>query len=170
MGRKLQGDNEKLLTEKYNCVIICHNNGGNMSIYTKLLAAQKEVGALKKGATNPFYNSKYIEINGVLEALLPVLQNHGLLLLQPLTNIEGSPAISTQIIDAETGDKIEHITPITELNDAQKMGASVTYWRRYAVISAFSLGAEDDDGNSLVKAPKKSGAKKTPVKAVRQSF
>lgn len=142
-----------------------------MSIYKKLLEVQKEVGALKKSATNPFYNSKYIEINGVLEALMPVLHSHNLLLLQPLTNIEGKPAISTQIIDVDTGETVENTTFITELSDAQKMGASVTYWRRYSLISAFSFGAEDDDGNSLTKSPKKpvKAKAKAPVKAVRSN-
>lgn len=145
-----------------------------MSIYKKLLDVQKEVGTLKKGATNPFYNSKYIDINSVLETLTPILHKHNLLLLQPLASVEGKPAIRTILMDTDSGDSIDNTAVITEINDAQKMGGSVTYWRRYGVIAMFGLGAEDDDGNSLVKSAPKTATPKPKTtsaapKAVRSN-
>lgn len=124
----------------------------------KLLSVQKEVSPIVKDSDNPFYKSKYFDINKLIEVVKPVLSKHGIVLLQPLSHLatEGKmvPAITTTLIDAETGEKITSTTPITELQDAQKMGGSVTYWRRYSLQSILGLQAEDDDGNSLVKAPK----------------
>ena len=67
--------------------------------------------------------------------------------MQPLTNIDGKAAIQTILVDSETGEKIENITPLTENPDPQKMGSAITYFRRYSLQSLLGLQAEDDDGN-----------------------
>jgi hypothetical protein len=53
-----------------------------MSIYKKLLEVQKEVGAISKDSKNPFFKSKYFDINQLIEHVQPVLNNKGLLLTQ----------------------------------------------------------------------------------------
>ena len=78
-------------------------------MYKKLLAVQKEIGAIHKDSKNPFYKSKYFDINSLLEAVKPVLNKYGLVLLQPLTHIEGKPAIKTMLIDSDTGEIIESL-------------------------------------------------------------
>ena len=124
----------------------------------KLLAIQGEVAPVVKDSDNPFYKSKYFDINKLIEVVKPVLTKYGVVLMQPLSHImigdKAIPAITTTLLDADSGEKITSTTPITEVNDAQKMGASVTYWRRYSLQSILSLQGEDDDGNSLVKKPK----------------
>jgi len=116
-------------------------------MFKKLLDIQKEIGAISKDSTNPFFKSKYFDINALLEVVKPVLSKYGIVLLQPLTHINGKPAIKTMLIEAETGVIIEDITPITENSDPQKMGSAVTYFRRYSLQSLLSLQAEDDDAN-----------------------
>jgi hypothetical protein len=120
-----------------------------MSIYTKLLEVQKEIGAIKKDSTNPFFKSKYFDINSLLEQVKPVLNKHGLVVLQGLTNIEGKLALSTKIagVDKETSCELETICPLPEVADAQKAGSAITYFRRYALQSLLALEAEDDDAN-----------------------
>jgi len=113
----------------------------------KLLEVQKKIGAIGKDSTNPFFKSKYFDINKLLDVVKPVLSEQGLVLLQPLTNIDGVPAIRTILIDVDTGDKIEDITPLTQNPDPQKMGSAITYFRRYSLQSLLGLQAEDDDGN-----------------------
>ena len=137
----------------------------------KLLEVQKEIGTLSKGAVNPFFKSKYIDINGVLEVLTPALQARGILLSQPLSSVEGKPAIKTLLIDTESGESIESTAVITEVNDAQKMGGSITYFRRYALISLMGFGAVDDDANDASgKVKKAAPAAKKKVKARVDSF
>jgi len=145
------------------------------NLYKKLLAIQQEIGAIKKDTENPFFKSMYFDINGLLEAVKPLLNKHGLIVLQPLTNIAGSPAIETSVIEAESGEYIKTIQPlpvienestkewvdkngikniqVTKGDDPQKMGSAITYYRRYALQSLFLLQAEDDDGNSTAHTP-----------------
>ena len=134
------------------------------NLYKKLLDIQKEVGAVKKDSENPFFHSNYFDINGLLEILKPVLNKHGVIVLQPLTNVDGKPAIETLIIDEESGDNLKSVTMLPDAPDAQKLGSAVTYLRRYSLVSMFLLQAEDDDGNSASKGtPKK-------VKTINDDF
>lgn len=120
----------------------------NLSI--KLLAFQKEVGAIKKDSVNPFFKSKYADINAYIEVVKPLLSNHGLILLQPLSSLNDKPALCTLIVDSESGEKLDLITPLPENPDPQKMGAIITYFRRYAIQSMLCLEAEDDDAEKVV--------------------
>ncbi len=124
----------------------------------KILKIQTEIGVLVKTETNPFFKSKYLDINGLLEQLLPLLEKHGLTVIQPLTSVSAyiggettiptaQPALETMIYD---GDKLiyKSSVPLPNLQDPQKMGSAITYYRRYALQSLFLLRAEDDDANS----------------------
>ena len=55
-----------------------------MNLYTKLNEVKKEIGAISKDSTNPFFKSKYFDINSLLKHVEPLLQKNGLLLLQPI--------------------------------------------------------------------------------------
>jgi hypothetical protein len=127
----------------------------------KLLAVQTEVAPIIKDSDNPFYKSKYFDINKLIEMVKPVLSKHGIVVLQPLSHVvsEGKviPTITTTLMDAESGEQITSSCPLMQGQDAQKHGASVTYFRRYALVSLLALGAEDDDANSLVKPPRGKG-------------
>jgi len=115
----------------------------------KLFKLINEIGKISKDKTNPFYKSSYFDINTLMEHLKPLLVKYKLLLIQPLTNIDGRPAIETTIIDIEDDDKVlhDHIVTLPDLTDPQKMGSCITYYRRYALQSALCLEAEDDDAN-----------------------
>ena len=118
-----------------------------MSIYKKLFEAKKEIGKISKDSKNPFFKSKYFDINSLLEHVEPILQKHDLLLLQPI--LDGK--VSTVIIDVESGDKVSSEISLLGLKDAQKTGSEITYYRRYTAQSLLGLQAEDDDGNKAVE-------------------
>lgn len=136
------------------------------SLAAKLLKVQEEVGVVLKDSNNPYFKSKYADINSFIATVKPVLTRNNVVLLQPLTDIDGQPAIRTILLDAETGESIEYATPITptveitttqekagttittKSYDPQKQGSAITYYRRYALQSALFLQAEDDDGNA----------------------
>ncbi len=137
-----------------------------MDIYKKLLEVQKEIGAIKKDSTNPFYKSKYFDINVLLAEVKPVLNKHGLVLTQGLSHIGGKLALRTTVssserdsIPSENGSSdvdgknglISEICPLPECEDAQKYGSAITYFRRYALQSLLALEAEDDDGEATKK-------------------
>ena len=125
-------------------------------LFERLLAAQMEITAIPKDQTNPHFDHKYADVNAILKIIKPVLNKHGLLLMQTLTHIDGKAAITTTVM-CENG-KIEATAPIPEPptpapgkrgNTFQDMGSAFTYWRRYALAAMFALEAEDDDANSL---------------------
>lgn len=119
-----------------------------MSIYKKLFEAKKEIGKISKDSTNPFFKSKYFDINSLLEHVEPILQKHELLLLQPIVNNKQQ----TVIIDIETGEKEISEIELSDIKDPQKKGSEITYFRRYTAQNILGLQAEDDDGNKAVKA------------------
>lgn len=116
-------------------------------IYKKLLSFQKEVGAVIKDSDNPFFHSKYVDINGILALVKPVLSTHGLVLIQAINIIEGRNGLYTAIVDPDTDEKVESQVFLPELADVQKLGGAITYFRRYTLQSLLALQAEDDDGN-----------------------
>ena len=119
------------------------------NILTKLLEVQKEIGAIKKEEENPFFKSKYFDINALLRAVKPVLNNHGLILTQALTTLEGgSLGLKTAILDSSGLDALVEICPLPDVQDPQKAGSAITYFRRYALQSLLALDSEDDDANS----------------------
>lgn len=121
-----------------------------MNLYTKLNEVKKEIGAISKDATNPFFKSKYFDINSLLRHVEPLLQKNGLLLLQPI--IKGE--VFSEIIDIESGESVTSSIPLPQMDDPQKLGSAVTYYRRYTLQSLLGLQAEDDDANSASQATK----------------
>jgi len=113
-------------------------------LYPKLHAAKQKIGKVVKNSTNPHFKNKYADINGLIETVEPVLLEHGLLLIQPIENGK----VTTLIIDIETGDKVFSSMHLPDIQDPQKVGSAVTYYRRYTLQSLLSLQAEDDDANS----------------------
>ena len=114
------------------------------SINEKLFNLQQEIGTISKDASNPFYKSKYFDINSLIKQLQPLIKKHRLLLLQP---IEEDMVVSKIICVDGTGGVISGLK-LPEINDPQKLGSCITYYRRYTLGSLLALQAEDDDANA----------------------
>lgn len=127
------------------------------NISKAILEAQKEMGNATKGSSNPFFKSKYADLNAIRESCMPALHNHGISVLQPTVNIDGKNFIKTVLLH-ESGETFEGLTEIiySKLNDAQAQGSGITYARRYGLQSLLNIGADDDDGNkaSQPQAPR----------------
>lgn len=119
-------------------------------IYGKLLKAKKEIGKVFKNSKNPHFKSNYADINALLDTVEPILLENDLLLLQPVINGK----VITQIIDVETGEKIESILELDGNLNPQQRGSQITYYRRYTLQSILSLQTTDDDGN-MASVPQK---------------
>lgn len=113
------------------------------NINQKLFNLQQEIGTISKDASNPFYKSKYFDINSLINQLNPLLKKHRLLLLQP---IEEDCVYSKIICIDGTGGVISALK-LPEINDPQKLGSAITYYRRYTLASLLGLQAVDDDAN-----------------------
>jgi len=116
-----------------------------------LVKAQSEMGNASKGSANPFFKSKYADLNSIREACLPALAANGLSVLQPTVIIDGKNYIETMILH-ESGQYLGGHTEIlfSKPNDAQNFGAGTTYARRFGLQAFLCIGAEDDDGEKAV--------------------
>jgi hypothetical protein len=121
-------------------------------IATALLNAQGEMSNPKKGATNPFFKSKYADLNAIREAVIPVLNAHGISVLQPIVHFENKNFVKTILLH-ESGELMDSLTEIiyNKQNDAQAQGSGISYARRYALQSFVCVGADDDDGQKAVQ-------------------
>ncbi len=122
------------------------------NIAKALVKAQLEMITPKKGSVNPFFKNKYADLNDVLAAVVPTLNNNGIVLLQPLVNIEGKNFVKTVLMH-ESGEIFESLAEIfcKNTNDAQAYGSGVTYARRYSLSSICGIGSEDDDAQKAVQ-------------------
>ena len=127
------------------------------------LKAQSEMSNPIKGSANPFFKSKYADLNSVREAVIPTLNAHGIMVLQPMVSIDGKNYIKTMLLH-ESGETIEGLTEIiyAKQNDAQAQGSGITYARRYGLQSLVCVGADDDDGNAASQPQKKQSEPKQP--------
>ena len=98
---------------------------------------------MSKTETNPFFKSKYFDINSLIGQLEPLLEKNGLVLLQPIE----SGFVRSVIYHLETQQLVASEIKLPELNDPQKLGSAITYYRRYTLQSLLGLQAEDDDAN-----------------------
>lgn len=128
----------------------------------KIAEIKNEIGKMEKKKENPYFKSKYFDINQLLENLKPFEEKHKISITQPLTHAGDQPAIALVIDDLESDEQIREVMIMPNLQDPQKMGSAVTYYRRYALVSYFELQAEDNDANHA------SG--KAPIKASEEDI
>lgn len=132
-----------------------------------IMAVKTKLQAVTKSANNPFFKSKYADLNTYLDEVEPLLEANELVLLQPVTVIETANIVSS-IIMHKSGQFISSEMSVVNAPDMQKLGSAITYARRYTLGALLSMKAEDDDGNGAVgktPAPKAAATKPTPAKA-----
>ena len=112
-------------------------------LYKKIAKVKSEIGKISRDQTNPFFKSKYFEINALLEHVEPLLEKNGLLLLQPIKDDQ----VQSVIIDLESEEFEYSQIKLPDISDPQKIGSAITYYRRYTLQSLLGLQAEDDDGH-----------------------
>ena len=125
----------------------------------KILLFQKKVEAIKKDSVNPFFKSNYFDINSLLAEVKPILNELGLVISQPLETKYAQDKIynvlSTDILDATTGESIlSSSIMLPDIQDPQKIGSAITYYRRYSLQSLLGLQSDDDDANVASNKPK----------------
>jgi hypothetical protein len=105
-----------------------------------LLDIQAETPVLELDATNPRFGNRYISLDTLMPRVLPALHEHGILLLQSPSNIEGQPALRTQLIHVESNELIEDTMPlILDEANSQGQGSAITYARRCSLMSLLGL-------------------------------
>lgn len=135
-------------------------------IASALVKAQKAFGPALKTSTNPAFKSRYAKLENCIEAVIDALNDNGIMLMQPTHLCEDGVIIETMFLH-ESGEQLSagklHV-PATK-HDAQGYGSALSYARRYSLLAACGIAAEDDDGDAASK-PKAAPAKPAaPAKA-----
>lgn len=106
---------------------------------------QIKMQPLKKDATNPFFKSKYVTLNNILENIEIPLQECEL----TFTQFPDGDCLTTLLIHIPSGEYLQacyQLHPVKQ--DPQSIGSAITYARRYALGAILALNIDiDDDGN-----------------------
>ena len=116
---------------------------------------------------NPYFKSKYVALDGLLDAVRPVLAANGLSFIQsPVSN--GQDMGVATLLMHDSGEWIESDPFMLHAvkNDPQAGGSAITYARRYSLSAVLGVAwDDDDDANVATKGHQsRSNAQNAPAK------
>lgn len=114
-----------------------------------LCAVQSALRPAIKDAANPFFKSKYADLNSVWDSCRGLLSENGLSVTQ-LNDVSETGVIVETVLMHESGEWIsgKMYLPLAK-HDPQGVGSAVTYGRRYGLSAIIGIVSdEDDDGNA----------------------
>lgn len=127
------------------------NKSESIAELAKALSSfQGEVIQPLKDKSNPFFKSKYVPLENVVEAITKTASKYGLSFTQYPINQENKVGIVT-ILMHSSGEYIETEPVFAQpaKNDPQATGSVITYLKRYSLSAVFGITSdEDDDGNN----------------------
>lgn len=123
------------------------------SLIGALAKALAEIEGVQKNKNNPgLKGARYADLSAVIDAIEPV-KAHGLWYRQQSKRDPEGALVETFYIH-ESGEELsagETFVPANK-KDPQGFGSALTYCRRYALMTAFGLAAEDDDGHAATQS------------------
>ena len=127
-----------------------------------LSIVQGKLTHAKKDSANPFFKSKYADLESVWDACRDLLASNGLAVAQfpgTYSDLDKSMSLTT-ILTHNSGEWIsqEMSVPVTK-PDAQGAGSALTYMRRYALAAVVGVVQADDDGNAASSPSKQAVVK-----------
>ena len=156
-----------------------------------MIIVQGKLSHAKKDSANPFFKSKYADLESVWDACRGLLAENGLAVIQlpgktivntvvandkeivigemSLTTIlahsSGEMSLTT-ILAHSSGEWISQqmSVPMSKI-DAQGAGSCISYMRRYALAAVVGVVQADDDANAAVQS-KSSNSMKTIAKDI----
>ena len=124
------------------------------TLASAMAAAFGLIEAATKDAKNPHFKSKYADLTAVIGAIKPALVRNGLFFTQNPEPHDQGVQIET-ILHHASGEvfSLGKLFVPANKRDAQGFGSALTYARRYALVTAFGVPVEDDDGEAARKTP-----------------
>lgn len=118
------------------------------NIYEKVAKIQNEI-SVKKDWNNPFYKSKYITLDNIMDKLQPLLDKEWIVIF----NMNIPWWVKTIVTDLDS--TISSEFTVENIQDPQQLWKVITYGRRYNLTSIFNILAdEDDDAQSFYQEKK----------------
>ena len=122
------------------------------NIISAFVKAKKAFGPALKCKTNPAFKSKYADLAACLEAVDDALLENGIILIQETSDDLTGVTVET-VFRHESGEEMRcgklHVPASKQ--DPQGYGSALSYARRYSLMAACGIAAEDDDGNAASK-------------------
>ena len=117
------------------------------------IKAVSELGNVTKDKQG--YGYKYAELSTIIETSRPILAQNHLVITQLVTVVDNEPTLITTLFH-KSGQFLRSCYPLVkagvkQANDAQQVGAAITYARRYALTAMLFIAQEDDDAASVGK-------------------
>lgn len=132
------------------------------NIYSSIIKMRTEIAPIAKTRTASMgkFSYRYATLDSVIELLNVVLPKYDLGWLQTIGTADGRQTLTTRIIH-ESGEWIEDTLALPQVrgdsgkNENQELGASITYFKRYALSAMFGIATDDDtDGVAEVRERK----------------
>lgn len=140
-------------------------------IFAALVAAQGEMPAVPKTATNPHFGSKFAPLDAIVKTTQPILKKHNLAVLQggsDMLDEHGRICVTTRIIH-KSGQWVEDgITMRPMKDDCQGVGAAITYGSRYGYRLLGVCTDDDTDGEDAVDHSKPAPKPKSKPKKAKE--
>ena len=118
------------------------------TIWKAMMDFRGKVDQVERTSKNEFLSYKYANINNIIDTIKPVLYELGMGYVQTVQYIDGIDLLNTRIYLVNHPEEFieSNIRLVMAKEDSQSLGSSITYNRRYALWSMFSLEVHDDDG------------------------
>lgn len=139
------------------------------NIRTAIRQAKEAFSPVKKDAKNTHYGQRYPTLDSVLSAIEPALDQNNVEILPSARYEAGRTVLVTELHHVPSGESEICELALPNVDDPQKIGSAITYFRRYSICLQLNLIAEDDDdGNKAAgKTPPaktaQANAKPTPA-------
>lgn len=125
-------------------------------LFGALAKAQSEMKPAQKGSENPYFKSRYADLEEVVNSSRPALTKNGLAVLQQVKLNADGQSILHSILGHSSGQFIEsRMRIVPPKTDIQSFGSYLTFLRRYAYAALIGVvtGEHDDDGEvAMVEA------------------
>lgn len=125
-------------------------NSENLDAFAKsLCAVQGELRPALKDSSNPFFKSKYADLESAVETARPILAKHGFAITQGCVERENGSWILVTKLMHSSGQWMETDCPIlVKDQSAQGFGSGMSYARRYSFMAILGMTATDDDDDA----------------------
>jgi hypothetical protein len=119
------------------------------NIAAAFIKAKRAFGPVLKAKNNPAFKSKYANLEACLDAVDDACLVAGIALYQETFEDATGVTVETVFLH-ESGESLRcgklHVPASKQ--DPQGYGSALTYARRYSILTACGIAAEDDDGNA----------------------
>lgn len=131
-----------------------HSSSPTDKIAAAICKMQSQLHGAKKSSENPYFNSKYADLESVWEACRKPLTDNGLSVLQFVGGTAEEPALLTMLLH-ESGQSFESSMSMKpDKKGPQAVGSCITYMRRYMLAAITGVYQMDDDAESATTHPK----------------